>query len=32
MSKNSVKSNKKPLADSSTQRSLAFSGIRDNII
>jgi type IV secretory pathway VirB4 component len=32
MNKNSVKSGKKPLADSSSQRSLAFSGIRDNII
>ncbi len=32
MSKNSVKSSKKPLADNSTQRSLAFSSIRDNIV
>ena len=32
MAKNSVKSAKKPIADNSTQRSLAFSSIRDNII
>ena len=32
MTKNSVKSGKKPLADSSTQRNLAFSGIRDNVV
>ena len=32
MNKNSVKSSKKPLADNSTQRSLAFSSIRDNIV
>ena len=32
MDKNSVKSWKKTIADSSTQRSLAFSEIRDNII
>jgi hypothetical protein len=32
MSKNSVKSAKKPIADNSTQRSLAFSSIKDNVI
>ncbi len=32
MTKNSVKSNKKELADNSTQRYLAFSQIRDNIM
>ncbi len=32
MAKNSVKSGKKPIADNSTQRNLAFSEIRDNIV
>jgi hypothetical protein len=32
MAKNSVKSDKKVVDDSSTQRSLAFSSIRDNVI
>lgn len=32
MTKNSVKSSKKQIADNSTQRNLAFSWIRDNII
>ena len=32
MAKNSVKSAKKVPADNSTQRALAFSGIRDNVV
>ncbi len=32
MTKNSVKSVKKPLADNSTQRNLAFSEVRDNVL
>ena len=32
MTKNSVKSSKKQVADNSTQRHLAFSSVRDNII
>ena len=32
MTKNSVKSAKKPIADNSTQRNLAFSSIKDNIV